>query len=76
MPRSSSLPFINAQSHPACAARNQIVPSDIEPLRAIPSGFGGPSVPPRCRRWAPDRRRNEYASGPIGSRRSLKLHVV
>jgi hypothetical protein len=76
MPNSSSLPFISAQSHPACAARNQIVRSDAEPLGRSRVALETGPFRRGVAAWAPDRRRNEYATGPIGGRRSLKRHVV
>jgi hypothetical protein len=76
MPRSSSLPFINAQSLRACAARSQIVRSDIEALGRSPVALETGPFHLGVAGWAPDRRRNEYAIGPIGGRRWLKCHVV
>ena len=74
--RSSSLPCINAQSHPTCAARSQIVPSDIDPLGRSPVALETSPFRLGVGGRASMRGRNEYATGPIGGRRSVKPHVV
>jgi hypothetical protein len=76
MPRSSSLPLINAQSRPVSAARSQIVRSEMGVLDRCPVAFETGPFRLGIAAWAPIWRPKESATRPIGGRRPLRLHAV
>ena len=76
MPRSSSFSLIDARSGSVCAAGDLIIHGDIEPLGRYPVALETRPFRRGAGGRPPMRGRNEYATGPIGGRRSLKLHVV
>jgi hypothetical protein len=76
MPRSSTFSLIDARADSACAASDLTVHGDIDPLGRYPVALEIHPFRRGVGERAPMRGRNKFATGPIGSPRSLKLHVV